>query len=121
MANLQSWNNIKDPNKIKVGQKLKLKGSSSSGTKSNRKKIAYSLTSGVFKVTSPMTKGDKVKQIQKALAMLYFCPDKGAKNYGIDGVYGPKTAKAVERFQSVNSLKATVFMDLRRKRKLNLS
>lgn len=50
-----------------------------------------------------MTKGDKVKQIQKALAMLYFCPDKGAKNYGIDGVYGPKTAKAVERFQSVNS------------------
>ncbi|GED00397.1 hypothetical protein BAT02nite_00410 [Bacillus atrophaeus] len=52
MANLQSWNNIKDPNKIKVGQKLKLKGPSSSSTKSNRKKSAFSLTSGVFKVTS---------------------------------------------------------------------
>lgn len=52
VANLQSWNNIKDPNKIKVGQKLKLKGPSSSSTKSNRKKSAFSLTSGVFKVTS---------------------------------------------------------------------
>ncbi|MCM2583061.1 LysM peptidoglycan-binding domain-containing protein [Bacillus stercoris] len=29
MANLQKWNNIKDPNKIIVGQVLKLTGSSS--------------------------------------------------------------------------------------------
>lgn len=65
-----------------------------------------------------MTKGDKVKQIQKALAMLYFCPDKGAKNYGIDGVYGSKTANAVERFQSVNSLKADGIYGLKTKVKI---
>ncbi|MCY8064325.1 N-acetylmuramoyl-L-alanine amidase [Bacillus spizizenii] len=103
VANLQSWNNIKDPNKITVGQKLKLEGSS---TKSSSKKTSYALPSGIYKVTSPMRKGDDVRQIQKALATLYFYPDKGAKNNGIDGVYGPKTANAVKRFQSVSGLTA---------------
>ena len=107
VANLQSWNNIKDPNKIKVGQKLKLKESdSSSSTKTSGKKRSYPLPSGVIKVTSPMTKGTNVRQVQKALAALYFYPDKGAKNNGTDGVYGPKTANAVKRFQSVNDLTA---------------
>ncbi|MCM3188904.1 N-acetylmuramoyl-L-alanine amidase [Bacillus subtilis] len=107
MANLQKWNNIKDPNKIKVGQILKLKGSSSSSsTKSSSKKSSYALPSGVIKVTSPMTKGTNVRQVQNALAALYFYPDKGAKNNGIDGVYGPKTANAVKRFQSVSGLTA---------------
>nr|WP_087991958.1 N-acetylmuramoyl-L-alanine amidase [Bacillus subtilis] len=107
VANLQKWNNIKDPNKITVGQKLKLKGSSSSSsTKTSSKKTSYPLPSGVIKVTSPMTKGTKVRQVQNALAALYFYPDKGAKNNGIDGVYGPKTANAVKRFQSVNGLTA---------------
>ncbi|MBC9025721.1 N-acetylmuramoyl-L-alanine amidase [Bacillus subtilis] len=105
MANLQKWNNIKDPNKIIVGQNLKLKGSSSSSsTKSSSKKSSYALPSGVIKVTSPMTKGTNVRQVQNALAALYFYPDKGAKNNGIDGVYGPKTANAVKRFQSVSGL-----------------
>ncbi|MCY8654273.1 N-acetylmuramoyl-L-alanine amidase [Bacillus spizizenii] len=103
VANLQSWNNIKDPNKITVGQKLKLEGSS---TKSSNKKTSYALPSGIYKVTSPMRKGDDVRQIQRALAVLYFYPDKGAKNNGIDGVYGPKTANAVKRFQSVSGLTA---------------
>ncbi|MGQ5110321.1 N-acetylmuramoyl-L-alanine amidase [Bacillus halotolerans] len=103
VANLQSWNNIKDPNKITVGQKLKLEGSS---TKPSSKKTSYALPSGTFKVTSPMRKGDDVRRIQKALAALYFYPDKGAKNNGIDGVYGPKTANAVKRFQSVCGLTA---------------
>ncbi|MBG9767509.1 N-acetylmuramoyl-L-alanine amidase [Bacillus vallismortis] len=35
-----------------------------------------------------------------------FYPDKGAKNNGIDGVYGPKTANAVKRFQLMNGLTA---------------
>lgn len=35
MANLQKWNNIKDPNKIKVGQVLKLTGSSGSSKPSS--------------------------------------------------------------------------------------
>ncbi|WP_456270334.1 N-acetylmuramoyl-L-alanine amidase [Bacillus sp. JZ76] len=104
VANLQSWNNIKNPNKITVGQKLKLKGSSTSSTKPSSKKTSYPLPSGVIKVTSPMTKGTNVRQVQNALAALYFYPDKGAKNNGIDGVYGPKTANAVKRFQSVNGL-----------------
>ncbi|MCY7892042.1 N-acetylmuramoyl-L-alanine amidase [Bacillus vallismortis] len=101
VANLQSWNNIKDPNKITVGQKLKLEGSS---TKPSSKKTSYALPSGIYKVTSPMRKGDDVRRIQKALAALYFYPDKGAKNNGIDGVYGPKTANAVKRFQSMYGL-----------------
>ncbi|KFF57153.1 N-acetylmuramoyl-L-alanine amidase [Bacillus subtilis] len=53
-----------------------------------------------------MRKGDDVRQIQKALAALCFYPDKGAKNNGIDGVYGPKTANAVKRFRLVNGLTA---------------
>ena len=36
VANLQSWNNIKDPNKISVGQVLKLKGASSPAAARNR-------------------------------------------------------------------------------------
>ncbi|QBJ80787.1 N-acetylmuramoyl-L-alanine amidase [Bacillus subtilis] len=107
VANLQKWNNIKDPNKITVGQKLKLQGTSSSTSKpTSSKNSSCSLPSGVFKVTSPMRKGAEVKKIQQALAALYFYPDKGAKNNGIDGVYGPKTANAVKRFQSVNGLTA---------------
>lgn len=53
-----------------------------------------------------MRKGDDVKQIQKALAALYFYPDKGAENNGIDGVYGPKTADAVRRFKLMHGLSA---------------
>ncbi|MCR9040966.1 N-acetylmuramoyl-L-alanine amidase [Bacillus sp. L381] len=104
MATLQSLNGIKDPNFIKVGQVLKLTGSASSPT--NGKKSSYTLPSGIYKVTSPLAKGTAVKQIQSALAALYYYPDKGAKNNGIDGYYGPKTANAVKRFQSMHGLTA---------------
>ncbi|MCO4849704.1 N-acetylmuramoyl-L-alanine amidase [Bacillus vallismortis] len=106
MATLQSLNGIKNPNLIKVGQVLKLKGSSTSSPKPSSKKMSYALPSGIYKVKSPMMKGASVTQIQKALAALYFYPNKGAKNNGIDGVYGPKTANAVKRFQSVSGLAA---------------
>ncbi|MCY8310593.1 peptidoglycan-binding protein [Bacillus vallismortis] len=106
VATLQSLNGIKNPNLIKVGQVLKLTGSSPSSPKPSSKKTSYALPSGVIKVTSPMTKGTKVRQVQNALAALYFYPDKEAKNNGIDGVYGPKTANAVKRFQSVYGLVA---------------
>lgn len=53
-----------------------------------------------------MRKGDDVRRIQKSLAAIYFYPDKGAKNNGIDGVYGPKTANAVKRFQLMHGLTA---------------
>ncbi|NCT26499.1 N-acetylmuramoyl-L-alanine amidase [Bacillus subtilis subsp. subtilis] len=75
-------------------------------TNTSSKKTSYALPSGIYKVTSPMRKGDDVRKIQNALAALYFYPDKGTKNNGIDGVYGPKTANAVKRFQSVNGLTA---------------
>ncbi|WP_144523775.1 peptidoglycan-binding domain-containing protein, partial [Bacillus pumilus] len=32
--------------------------------------------------------------------------DKGAKNNGVDGYYGPKTADAVKRFQMMHGLVA---------------
>ncbi|GJI64191.1 hypothetical protein BVSY1_33470 [Bacillus velezensis] len=92
------------PEFFKVGQVLKLADSAGSPTKG--KKSSYTLPSGVFKVTSPLTKGTAVKQIQTALAALYYYPDKGAKNNGIDGYYGPKTANAVKRFQSMYGLTA---------------
>ncbi|MEC3674771.1 peptidoglycan-binding protein [Bacillus velezensis] len=104
MATLQRLNGIKNPNFIKVGQVLKLTDSASTPTKG--KKSSYTLPSGIFKVTSPLTKGTAVKQIQTALAALYYYPDKGAKNNGIDGYYGSKTANAVKRFQSMYGLTA---------------
>ncbi|MCY7451760.1 N-acetylmuramoyl-L-alanine amidase [Bacillus altitudinis] len=48
-------------------------------------------------------RGTAVTQLQNALAAVYFYPNKGAKNNGIDGIYGPKTANAVKRFQSTQS------------------
>ncbi|MBU8789112.1 N-acetylmuramoyl-L-alanine amidase [Bacillus sp. FSL K6-0138] len=66
----------------------------------------YTLPTGIYKVKSPLMKGTAVRQIQEACAALYFYPDKGAKNNGIDGYYGPKTANAVKRFQMMNGLSA---------------
>ncbi|WP_144534279.1 peptidoglycan-binding domain-containing protein, partial [Bacillus pumilus] len=51
-----------------------------------------------------LTKGAGVKAVQQALAAVYYYPDKGAKNNGIDGYYGPKTANAVKRFQLMHGL-----------------
>ncbi|GIN51219.1 N-acetylmuramoyl-L-alanine amidase CwlA [Bacillus paralicheniformis] len=73
---------------------------------SNGKKSSYPLPSGIYKVKSPLMEGTGVRQIQEALAALYFYPDKGAKNNGIDGYYGPKTANAVKRFQLMHGLSA---------------
>lgn len=50
--------------------------------------------------------GAAVKALQTKLASVYFYPDKPAPNHGIDGVYGPKTADAVRRFQIVHKLTA---------------
>ncbi|WP_262419766.1 peptidoglycan-binding domain-containing protein, partial [Bacillus licheniformis] len=71
-----------------------------------RQKSSCTLRSGIYKVKSPLMKGTAVRQIQEALAALYFYPDKGAKNNGIGGYYGPKTANAVKRFQLMHRLSA---------------
>ncbi|MCY9307982.1 N-acetylmuramoyl-L-alanine amidase [Bacillus inaquosorum] len=104
------WNQVK----AAIEKELKALGGKTSSSKisatkkkttyTSSKKTSYALPSGIYKVTSPMRKGDDVRQIQKALAALYFYPDKGAPNYGIDGIYGPKTANAVKRFQLMYGL-----------------
>ncbi|MCY8449362.1 peptidoglycan-binding protein, partial [Bacillus spizizenii] len=106
------WNQVK----AAIEKELKALGGKTSSSKasvakkkttnSSSKKTSYALPSCIYKVTNPMRKGDDVRQIQKALAALYFYPDKGAKNNGIDGVYGPKTADAVRRFQLMHGLTA---------------
>lgn len=82
-----------------------VKNTSSKPKKSTSKK-SFNLPSGIIKVTKPLTKGAGVKALQEALAAVYYYPDKGAKNNGIDGYYGPKTANAVKRFQSMHGLVA---------------
>ncbi|WP_338712557.1 N-acetylmuramoyl-L-alanine amidase [Bacillus pumilus] len=69
-------------------------------------KKSYGLPTGILKVTKPLTKGSAVKAVQQALASVYYYPDKGAKNNGVDGYYGPKTADAVKRFQLMHGLAA---------------
>ncbi|KRT88333.1 hypothetical protein AB447_208005 [Bacillus glycinifermentans] len=71
---------------------------------SSGKKSSYTLPAGIYKVKSPLMKGTAVRQIHEALAALYFYPDKGAKNNGIDGYYGQQTANAVKRFQMMHGL-----------------
>ena len=79
---------------------------STSKPKTSTSKKTYNLPSGVLKVTNPLTKGAGVKAVQEALAAVYYYPDKGAINNGIDGYYGPKTANAVSRFQMMHGLTA---------------
>lgn len=71
-------------------------------------------------MTNPLTKGTAVKQIQTALAVLYYYPDKEAKNNGIDGYYGSKTANAVKRFQSMYGLTADGIYGPKTKAKLEV-
>ncbi|WP_431805430.1 peptidoglycan-binding protein [Bacillus pumilus] len=78
------------------------KGPAKTGTatkpKAPSKKLA--VPTGVIRQGA---RGAAVTQLQNALAAVYFYPNKGAKNNGIDGIYGPKTANAVKRFQSTQS------------------
>jgi N-acetylmuramoyl-L-alanine amidase len=91
---LLKWNpEIKDPNKIQVGQRIRLKPltSESSNTKSVSS-AKYTLPDGILKLGD---KGEKVKQLQEVLNAIKF------KCGEADGVYGPKTQDAVRRFQSM--------------------
>lgn len=74
------------------------------GSKSKPK--SSGLPNATYKAVKPYPSGDGVRAVQNALAAKYYYPDKGAKNNGIDGVYGPKTADAVKRYQSMHGLTA---------------
>ncbi|MEK4419403.1 peptidoglycan recognition protein family protein [Bacillus sp. FSL M7-0417] len=125
----QDWNGKYCPHRIlsegrwdevKAAIEKELKALGGGKTSSSKKKTSYALPSGIYKVKSPMMKGASVTQIQKALAALYFYPDKGAKNNGIDGVYGPKTANAVKRFQLMHRLSADGIYGPKTKAKLEV-
>ncbi|MDV2629197.1 N-acetylmuramoyl-L-alanine amidase [Bacillus velezensis] len=105
---------IKSDNELKSGGKKKATSSKPKSTQKSK----FSLPPGVFKVTSPLTRGEAVKRIQTALAALHYYPDKSAKNFGIDGAYGPKTANAVKRFQSMYGLTADGIFGTKTKAKL---
>ncbi|MEN7434587.1 N-acetylmuramoyl-L-alanine amidase [Bacillus velezensis] len=106
---------IKSDNELKSGNKKKATSSKPKSTQKSK----FSLPAGVFKVTSPLTRGEAVKQIQTALAALHYYPDKNAKNFGIDGAYGAKTANAVKRFQSMYGLTADGIYGPKTKAKLD--
>lgn len=90
-----------------LGNKTKSEPKKEAPKKESTKKPAakkYTLPTGIYKYKSPMMKGTTVRQIQEACAALYFYPEKGAKNNGIDGYYGSKSANAVKRFQMMHGL-----------------
>lgn len=93
-------------NKVSEKPVKKLLAKDTIKSQASTSKKSYNLPSGILKVTKPLTKGPQVTAVQKALSSLYYYPDKGAKNNGIDGYYGPKTANAVKRFQLMNGLAA---------------
>lgn len=96
VSDLQKWNQISNPNMVQVGQVLKIYR--------NEGKMTYVLPDGALHITSPLTKGESVRLVQKALVAVYFYPDKRAVDKGVDGIYGEKTANAVARFQLMNGL-----------------
>ncbi|OLP64883.1 N-acetylmuramoyl-L-alanine amidase XlyA precursor [Bacillus pumilus] len=110
VSDLQKWNQISDPNMIQIGQTLKIYR--------HEKTPTYVLPDGILRITSPLTKGERVRFVQKALVAVYFYPDKTAVNKGVDGIYGEKTANAVARFQLMNGLASDGVYGPKTKRKL---
>jgi N-acetylmuramoyl-L-alanine amidase CwlA len=87
-------NDLDNPNKIYVGQRLKLKGVAAAAKPKAPVKPAvpkYNLPAAPLK---PGAKGQAVIDLQEVLTKIKFNPGK------IDGSYGPNTKDAVARFQS---------------------
>lgn len=92
---LSQLNGITDPNRIYVGQRIKLQGSVAAVIKP---KAPVKNATPVFVLPpapiSMNASGEKVIDLQQALTKLKFNPGT------IDGRFGPKTRDAVARFQS---------------------
>ncbi|MBT2735125.1 peptidoglycan-binding protein [Bacillus sp. ISL-7] len=87
-----------DPTKLKVGQKIKLGNAKNVFTrkpeepKKPQDLYRFPVPNGSLK---PGSKGNEVKQLQRALNAVYF-------NCGnVDGIYGDGTEDAIKRFQKV--------------------
>ncbi|AIF44924.1 N-acetylmuramoyl-L-alanine amidase [Virgibacillus sp. SK37] len=91
---IKKYNPNVNPNSLQIGQVIKLKSSNSTSKQKPQPKPVskYPLPSGILKYGS---KGEKVKQLQRALNAVYFKVGK------VDGSYGPATKDAVRRFQSM--------------------
>ena len=91
---LQKLNNLDNPNLIQVGQALKVSGESTAPIEPEQPQEER-----LLKVTSPLMKGEDVKEVQRQL---------NAKGYDleVDGAYGEKTAAAVKSFQKTMGLTA---------------
>jgi N-acetylmuramoyl-L-alanine amidase CwlA len=103
--------------KVKVGNGYQYQVKNSKGatfyiTASNKyvkvvgSKSQGGLPDAVYLVRKPYPSGSGVSKVQQALASVYFYPEKGAKDNGVDGIYGPKTANAVKRYQEMHGLAA---------------
>ncbi|WIT26040.1 hypothetical protein [Bacillus phage SPO1L2] len=69
---------------------------------SNPKKSKGTITLPKGVVSSGSSHAD-IKNVQTATSALYFYPNKGARDNGIDGYWGPKTKDAIRRYQSTKS------------------
>lgn len=103
LADRHTGYNVYD-SKGKLVYRGKIAGKSASKPKKSSAKS--SLPNATYYVKNPMFNGSGVRAVQTALASVYFYPDKRAKNNGIDGWYGAKTADAVRRFQLMHGLEA---------------
>ncbi|SEQ24148.1 N-acetylmuramoyl-L-alanine amidase [Virgibacillus subterraneus] len=92
-----------DPKRLQVGQKISLGAAKKPNPE--EPKQSSKLPNTVYRANKPYPHGSGVRAVQEALASIYFYPEKGAKNNGVDGYYGPNTADAVRRFQSMYGLK----------------
>lgn len=105
------WNKFKDYPHLQMSGGLSITQLKNGKRPTLKSKINGSVESG--KVTSndlpnvilyykkTVKYSEDVKKYQQALANLYFYPEKGAKNNGVDGYFGKKTEDCVIRFQSV--------------------
>src|SRR5690625_3180787 len=72
----------------------------------SKPKTSSKLPNATYRARKPYPSGSGVRKVQQAFASVYYYRDKSAKNNGIDGSYGPKTANAVKRYQGMHGLTA---------------
>jgi LysM repeat protein len=85
-----------EPQELQIGDKVYLKEKVAPLPPAKPKKKKIVLPDKNLKIGAS---GPDVLALQKALSSVYFYPEKGAKNNGCDGSFGPNTENALRRFQ----------------------